>query len=157
MNFKSMLEYLEKIYEENCKKVLVENESLTIPNLKGSLGSGKTSCVKIFAVKKEFKFIRLNCSIEPVNILIIHLNNAMNFIKKGKAKGIVLLLDNADYADDKYLEILNQYRENRLNAFMKIAKVDVHKKLIYPVKYDKIKVEYNKLFATIFIVCEQNK
>jgi len=151
-----MLEALEKKFDQNVqkirrKKVLGDaGEKLTIPILSGPTGIGKTASVKDFTKNKGFRLITIDCSYEPANFLVIHLNNAISEIKNGKSDGYVLLLDNIDKADEQFLKIINQYCTNSLNSFMEVAVPDENKR---PTK-QKIEVSHDEIPENIvsFIV-----
>ncbi len=107
--------------------------------------------MKEFARNKEFRLITMDCSCEPANLLVIHLNNVIGDIDSSKHKGCVLLLDNINEADEEYLDIIRQYRTNSLDSFMEVAVAGDDGKLIR----QKIKVLHDEIPENIFIIGEQ--
>jgi len=154
---KKMRLSLEAKFDSNIQKIRRKKmfgdtgEKLSLPALSGPTGIGKTASVKEFSQNKGFHLITIDCSYEPANFLVIHLNNAITNIADGKIDGCVLLLDNINEAGEDFLNIINQYRTNSLNSFMEVNVPDDNGK---PIK-ENIEVSYNEIPENIFIVGEQ--
>ncbi len=163
MSFQKILAYLDKIFEENAEKIRQKqktgqlDEILTVPNLSGPTGIGKTACVKQFAESKGFELVTLDLSYQPTNFFIIYLYNAINRVQRNKAKGVLLLLDNFNEADEEAWEVINQYCSNFLDTSMKVAKIDENGELIEPVTYQEMPVRFEEIPETVFIVGEQRE
>ncbi len=161
MAYKQMLEFLQKSFDDNVQKIRRKQvlgdagEQLTLPTLSGLSGIGKTACIEEFSAQKGFALIKFDCSYETSNFVLIHLNNAINSIAGKKSKGLVLLLDYINEADEELMEIINQYRKNYLDGSMKVAKVSDDGEPLSPIEYRNIDVSYDSLPETIFIVGEQ--
>lgn len=174
MSYTNMLEALEKTFNENTQKISQKvvghtGEKLSIPNLVGPTGVGKTACVKEFAKSKGFDLITIDCwNPQVTNLLVIHLNKAIININSGKCDGYVLLLDNIDRADEQCLDIIEQYRANSLDSFMEVdvnavddenpinkTKPKVLSFNMDPPVIQKIKVLYDEIPENLFIVGEQ--
>jgi len=157
MYYNEMLEALETAFDNNVQKIRRKKvfgdtgEKLSLPALSGPTGIGKTACVKEFARNKDFHLITIDCSYEPANFLVIHLNNAIKDLNNGKIDGCVLLLDNVNEADEDYLHIINQYRTNSLHSFMEVAVSDENGK---PVQKN-FEVSHDEIPEKIFIIGEQ--
>ena len=157
MSYSKMIEALENAFNSNVQKIRRKGvfgdagEKLNVPVLSGPTGIGKTASVKEFTKNKGFSLISIDCSYEPANFLVIHLNNAINDINNGNADGCLLLLDNINEASGEFLDLINQYRENSLNAFMEVAVPGDKGK---PMQQKK-EVTHDKLPENLFIVGEQ--
>lgn len=157
MSYSEMLEALEKTFDSNAQKIRRKKmfgdsgEKLSVPALSGPTGIGKTASVKEFSKNKGFKLITVDCSYQPVNFLVIHLNNAITEITNNKGKGCVLLIDNINEADEQFLTVINQYRINSIYSFMEVAVPDENGKPIQK----KYKISHDELPENIIIVGEQ--
>ncbi len=161
VGYKKLQEVLKRSFHDNVQKIRRKKmfgnvgEQLSLPTLSGPSGIGKTACIEEFATTNGFKLIKMDCSYEPSNFVVIHLNNAIISLSNGKIKGLVLHLDFINEADEELIEIIKQYKNNTLNSYMKVAKVDNNGEPFYPVEYRKMDVIYENLPETIFIVGEQ--
>ena len=161
MSYKKMLQMLENAYDQNVQSIRRKKmfgdrgEKLTVPLLSGASGIGKTACVREFCQKKGFKLVQIDCSYEPENNIIVHLNNAVINISESKINGCVLLLDNVDKANRGCLNIINQYSSNYLDTEMKYAEPQNKEKKTACISYATAEVKYEDLSEELFIVGEQ--
>ena len=152
MGFKEMRESLVQACANNAEIVrLNQPQKLKIPVLSGLTGTGKTVCVEKYATEKNYELIRLNCSNRPSTDLSTHLCNAIKRIEKDEIKGCILLIDYIDEADDKWLELFDQYANKRFDAIINIG----HDNYSNPIKQQRWQAD--KIPEGLLIIGEQQR
>jgi hypothetical protein len=159
MSFQQMKTVIANAYNQNAEYVRMKNASgvfegkRRIPVLSGDSGTGKTACVEEFAKERGFELLRIDCSFEPANFLVVHLHQALGRFRKDSS-GTIILLDNINEADEEWLSLLDQYSRNFLDATMKRGKVDDQGEVIHPVEWTSHAVKVASIPEQIFVVGE---
>lgn len=160
MSYAHMLHLLNQAFDSNTQKIKgkalagVLDERLSIPALSGPSGIGKTACVEDFAQQHGFDLVKIDCSYEPANNLVAHLQNAIIAATSDKPTGTVLLLDYIDQADDDFLGLLSQFRSNSLRAALRVAQPPTASNTSAPLTYRTLELSHDSIPPDVFIVGE---
>jgi len=163
MSFKAMRERLDQAYSQNVSRARIQellndgawmigdrpDTTRRIPILNGMSGIGKTACVKAFAEDHDFELLSLDCSYMPASTFAAAVQDASQRIDAGKLKGCVLLVDNADGADEEWQELLLQYAQSRLDTVVKASMVEK------PGRMGELTVHVERIPESLFVVGEQ--
>lgn len=163
MSFKAMRERLDQAYSQNVSRARIQelfndgawmmgdlpNTTRKIPILNGLSGVGKTACVKSFAKDHEFELLSLDCSYMSASTFAAAIQDASQRIDAEKIKGCVVLVDNADRADEEWKMLLLQYSESRLDTVVKTNIAET------PGKMGELSVRVERIPESLFVVGEQ--